>query len=209
MKVALAGRLKEADAKQDGVARAAFREGYAHGRAGRPLATDALAASHVTPEESPPVPAAREKLMAHPPDSALVPPAFHRAHDPDVTAAPANTGPVSLPFVRDPLGLARAPASLGRAGDISGETRADQPLTSDATLPFENAALDLIKLDRYVELAVQLRKNPQNAEEIMTRYGLPDAESRSKIHGLWQIRFQANEDLRTRFEALVAQKTRG
>jgi hypothetical protein len=42
----------------------------------------------------------------------------------------------------------------------------------------------------------------------MQKFGLDDAQQRKKIHGLWKIRFEANPDLRARFDQLVEARSR-
>jgi hypothetical protein len=138
----------------------------------------------------------------------------HDPFDADMTMAPMAPAGPELPFRTGGPAAAPLPTPLA---DASGETlaipdsREPEPRRHDesgnATLPFDpNGWLSLLKLERYAEMAAQLRADPQRADAIMRDFGLETAEKRTKLHNLWKLRFQANAPLRQSFDRLIEEK---
>lgn len=121
------------------------------------------------------------------------------------TAGPVSVGPITLPFRK---GTQWVPNPTSPAESTSsGETLAVNPNAATTTeLPFESAVLELLKLDRYVEMAAALRNSPESANAIMASFGLLTNEQCERLHNLWHLRFQANAELRTRFLSEVEER---
>jgi len=64
-----------------------------------------------------------------------------------------------------------------------------------------------MKLDRYAEMAAELRVRPADASAIMACFGLDTHEQRERIHTLWRRRFEANPALFATFTEAVEQKS--
>lgn len=79
----------------------------------------------------------------------------------------------------------------------------------DATLPFQKQGLQsFTRLSDYARLVAELRHS-DDADALLNSRGLVTPKQRRDLHELWQLRFDANPDLRKRLEELVAQHSRG
>jgi len=114
-----------------------------------------------------------------------------------------------------PVAVAMARPAVDGSPDLAPSPAGDDEPSPDTiateraaprSLPFEHAG-DLMKLDRYAEMAAELRVRPADASAIMACFGLDTHEQRERIHTLWRRRFEANPALFATFTEAVEQKS--
>lgn len=133
--------------------------------------------------------------------------------------APSRDAPpgLALPFVAGSSALARASpeaaASAKAPSPALGETAPSRDVPPGLALPFVAPAPPLeevLSLDRYAALCVELSVHPEEAEAIFERYGLGSAEKRAAIDEAWMDRlhgdpeeYEAWQELYRRHDAVM------
>ncbi|NUP06867.1 MAG: hypothetical protein HOW73_12515 [Polyangiaceae bacterium] len=127
------------------------------------------------------------------------------AIDPDVTLPPVPTKAPVMPFGRTPsadfLDALSTPGAgkPARSPDAEETVLASAPSGAEQTLPFRGGAASTLMLDGYAALVAELSLDA-NRSDVFRRFGLTDEQSLAALGRLWASRFQANPELKRRFD---------